>query len=210
VTDAYPIQAQSPADSPAWWTTAVGYQVYLRSFADSNGDGNGDLPGITEHLGYLELLGIDVVWINPFYPSPMADAGYDVADPRGVDPLFGTLDDADALIADAHHRGMKVVVDLVPNHTSDQRDWFVAALAAGPGSVERARYHFRDGSGDGGSRPPNNWASVFGGPAWTRVADGQWYLHLFAPEQPDLNWDNSDVLADLERTLRFGLDRGVA
>jgi alpha-glucosidase len=198
---------QAPVTAP-WWTTAVGYQVYIRSFADSDGNGIGDLPGINGHLGYLELLGVQAVWITPFYPSPMADAGYDVADPRGVDPSFGTLSDLDALVASAHTRGLKVVIDVVPNHTSDQRDWFVAALAAGRGSPERDRYLFRDGKGSDGSRPPNNWTSVFGGPAWSRVDDGQWYLHLFAPEQPDLNWDNADVWADLERTLRFWLDRG--
>ncbi len=197
-----------PASAP-WWTTAVGYQVYIRSFADSDGNGIGDLPGITDHLGYLELLGVQVVWITPFYPSPMADAGYDVADPRGVDPSFGDLADFDALVAAAHGRDLKVVIDLVPNHTSDQRDWFVEALTAGQGSPARDRYLFRDGSGPDGSRPPNNWTSVFGGPAWTRVHDGQWHLHLFAPEQPDLNWENAEVRADLQQTLRFWLDRGI-
>lgn len=192
-----------------WWTETVGYQIYIRSFADSNGDGVGDLAGITDHLGYLELLGVQTVWITPFYPSPMADAGYDVSDPRGVDPSFGTLDDFDALVQAAHDHRLKVVIDLVPNHTSSAHPWFGQALAAKPGSVERDRYLFRDGRGPGGSEPPNNWASIFGGPAWTRAPDGQWYLHLFAPEQPDLNWRNADVHADLERTLRFWLDRGV-
>ena len=193
----------------AWWIDTVGYQIYIRSFADSNGDGIGDLAGITEHLGYLELLGVETIWITPFYPSPMADAGYDVSDPRDVDPSFGTLDDFDVLVRRAHEHRLKVVIDLVPNHTSSEHPWFQAALAAAPGSPERERYHFRDGTGADGSAPPNNWGSIFGGPAWTRTADGQWYLHLFAPEQPDLNWRNPDVHRDLEQTLKFWLDRGV-
>lgn len=192
-----------------WATTAIGYQVYVRSFADSNGDGMGDLRGVTEHLGYLELLGIDVIWLNPFYVSPMADAGYDVADPRDVDPMFGTLAEFDELVTAAHRAGIRIVIDLVPNHSSDQHVWFQQGLDAGPGSPERERYIFRDGRGDDGDQPPNNWNSIFGGPAWTRVADGQWYLHIFAPEQPDLNWDNPEVQADLAETLRFWIDRGV-
>ena len=196
---------------PTWWRNAVVYQVYLRSFADSDGDGIGDLEGVRQRLGYLELLGVDALWLTPFYPSPMADHGYDVADPRDVDPLFGDLGAFDRLAADAHERGLRVIVDIVPNHTSDTHRWFTAALHAPPGSPERERYVFRDGTGDG---PPNNWTSIFGGPAWARVPGtgddaGQWYLHLFAPQQPDLNWDNADVRADLERTLRFWLDRGV-
>jgi len=189
-----------------WWRDAVVYQVYVRSFADSDGDGVGDLDGICQRLGYLELLGVDALWLTPFYRSPMADHGYDVADPRDVDPLFGDLAAFDRLVADAHARELRVIVDLVPNHTSDAHEWFAAALRARPGSPERDRYVFRDGSGE---LPPNNWTSIFGGPAWTRVRDGQWYLHLFAAEQPDLNWDNGEVRADLERTLRFWLDRGV-
>ncbi|MGV9301166.1 glycoside hydrolase family 13 protein [Amycolatopsis sp. NPDC003676] len=194
---------------PSWWSDAVFYEIYVRSFADSGEDGIGDLEGIRSKLGYLELLGVDALWLTPFYPSPMADHGYDVADPRGVDPMFGTLGDFDVLLTEAHRRGIRVTVDVVPNHTSNQHAWFKSALAAGPGSPERERYHFRDGRGPGGAEPPNNWVSVFGGPAWTRVPDGQWYLHLFAPQQPDLNWANPDVRADLERTLRFWLDRGV-
>ncbi|QNK80494.1 glycoside hydrolase family 13 protein [Nakamurella sp. PAMC28650] len=192
-----------------WWIDTVGYQIYIRSFADSNGDGVGDLAGITDHLGYLELLGIRTIWITPFYPSPMADAGYDVSDPRDVDPAFGTLADFDVLVDKAHLRGLKVVIDLVPNHTSSAHPWFQAALTAGPGSAQRDRYLFRDGSGPAGERPPNNWASIFGGPSWTRVADGQWYLHLFDAAQPDLNWRNVDVREDLRVTLKFWLDRGV-
>ncbi len=192
-----------------WWSHTVGYQIYVRSFADANGDGVGDLAGITAHLGYLELLGIQTVWITPFYPSPMADAGYDVSNPRDVDPAFGTLDDFDALIRRAHQHGLKVLIDLVPNHTSSAHPWFQAALAAGPGSRERDRYLFRDGRGPAGADPPNNWASIFGGPAWTRVVDGQWYLHLFDSAQPDLNWRHPDVHEDLRETLEFWLARGV-
>ena len=192
-----------------WWSEAVVYQVYVRSFADSDGDGVGDLDGVRSRLGYLELLGVDALWLTPFYTSPMADHGYDVADPRDVDPVFGDLAAFDRLVAAAHEHGLRILVDLVPNHTSDQHEWFRAALDAAPGSPERARYHFRAGRGPNGDEPPNNWSSVFGGPAWTRMSDGEWYLHLFATEQPDLNWTNPEVWADLEKTLRFWLDRGV-
>ena len=197
-----------------WWRSAVLYQVYPRSFADSDGDGIGDLPGITARLPYLRDLGVDGVWVSPFYRSPMADAGYDVADYRTIDPLFGTLADADALVHAAHDLGLKVLIDLVPNHTSDEHEWFVAALAAAPGSPERERYIFRDGLGVDGAEPPNNWRSVFGGIAWTRVlgADGrpgQWYLHIFDTKQPDLNWDNPLVRDEFIDILRFWLDRGV-
>jgi alpha-glucosidase len=192
-----------------WWRDAVFYQIYIRSFADGNGDGVGDLPGIRSRLPYLADLGIDALWITPFYPSPMADHGYDVADPRDVEPVFGNLAEFDALLAEAHDLGIRVTVDLVPNHSSHDHEWFQAALDSPPGSPERARYLFRDGRGEDGSEPPNNWPSVFGGPAWTRVPDGQWYLHIFAPEQPDLNFANPEVVADLEETMRFWLDRGV-
>ncbi|MCZ7418738.1 glycoside hydrolase family 13 protein [Verrucosispora sp. WMMA2121] len=192
-----------------WWTEAVIYQIYPRSFADSGGDGIGDLPGITARLDHLAELGVDAVWLSPFYPSPQADAGYDVADYRDVEPLFGTLADADDLIAKAHANGLRVIVDLVPNHTSSAHAWFQAALAAGPGSAERGRYVFREGRGPGGAEPPNDWQSVFGGPAWTRLPDGQWYLHLFDTAQPDLNWDNPDVRTEFLDVLRFWLDRGV-
>ena len=189
------------------------YQVYPRSFKDSDGDGVGDLDGVTSELDYLSALGVDAIWLNPVMVSPMVDHGYDVADPRDVDPLFGGLAALDRLLEAAHARSIKVTMDLVPNHTSSQHPWFQAALAAGPGTTQRERYIFRDGRGPGGLHPPNNWISVFGGPAWTRVVEpdghpGQWYLHLFDPEQPDLNWDNPEVFDDLEQTLRFWLDRG--
>ena len=197
-----------------WWREAVTYQIYPRSFADSDGDGMGDLPGVTAHLPYLRDLGVDAIWMSPFYRSPMADAGYDVADYRDIDPLFGRIADADALVAAATDLGIKVLLDLVPNHSSDEHVWFRAALAAAPGSPERARYHFRDGRGEHGELPPNNWKSVFGGVAWTRVTEadgqpGQWYLHLFDAKQPDFDWDNPEVRADFVRTIRFWVDRGV-
>jgi alpha-glucosidase len=197
-----------------WWRTAVIYQIYPRSFADGDGDGMGDLTGITARLPYLAGLGVDAVWLSPFYVSPMADAGYDVADYRDVDPRFGTLADADDLLAEARRLGLRVIVDLVPNHTSDEHTWFQQALAAGPGTPERARYLFRDGRGEHGELPPNSWRSVFGGPAWTRVTEpdgtpGQWYLHLFDAKQPDLDWDNPQVREEFHDILRFWLDRGV-
>ncbi len=197
-----------------WWRDAVVYQVYPRSFADSDGDGVGDIPGIRSHLDHLVELGVDAVWINPWYPSPMKDAGYDVSDFRDVEGVFGTLADADALVADAHRLGLRVLLDIVPNHTSDQHPWFRAALASAPGSAERARYLFREGRGQDGEEPPNDWVSQFGGTAWTRVVEadgrpGQWYLHLFAPEQPDLDWENPEVRAEMESVLRFWFDRGV-
>lgn len=211
-TDALPttalVHAPGTPDA-AWWRDAVIYQVYPRSFADASGDGIGDLPGITARLDHLADLGVDAVWLSPFYRSPQADAGYDVADYRDVDPLFGTLADFDALLARAHALGLRVMVDLVPNHTSDEHVWFQAALAAAPGSPERARYHFRTGRGVDGAEPPNNWQSIFGGPAWTRLPDGEWYLHLFDARQPDLDWDHPEVRAEFEDVLRFWLDRGV-
>ena len=196
-------------DQSQWWRNAVTYQVYVRSFADGDGDGVGDLPGITTRLPYLRDLGVDALWITPFYTSPQHDHGYDVADYCDVDPLFGQLSDADVLIARAHELGLRVIVDLVPNHTSSEHAWFQAALAAGPGSPERARYLFREGRGVDGSEPPNNWPSVFGGPAWTRVEDGSWYLHLFDTTQPDLDWRNPEVGDMFADVLTFWLDRGV-
>ncbi|MEU0332443.1 glycoside hydrolase family 13 protein [Streptomyces sp. NPDC006193] len=195
--------------NPDWWRQAVIYQVYPRSFADADGDGLGDLRGITQRLNHLATLGVDALWLSPFYPSELADGGYDVADHRDVDPRLGTLDDFDALVAEAHRLGLKVVVDVVPNHTSHLHPWFQEALRAAPGSAARDRYVFRPGRGAHGELPPTDWQSVFGGSAWRRVADGEWYLHLFAPEQPDLNWDNEEVRADFRTTLRFWCDRGV-
>ena len=187
-----------------WWQSAVVYQVYPRSFADSNGDGIGDLAGLRSRLPYLAWLGVDALWINPHYPSGGADGGYDVVDYRAVDPDYGDVADLEALVADARRLGLRVVLDVVPNHTSDRHRWFQAALAD-PDCPEAARYHFAPPSAE----PPNNWQSLFGGPAWSRTPDGRWYLHLFAPEQPDLNWRDPAVAADFERTLRFWLDRGV-
>ncbi|MGO1316091.1 MAG: glycoside hydrolase family 13 protein [Cellulomonadaceae bacterium] len=195
--------------APPWWRQAAVYQVYPRSFADSDGDGLGDIRGVTSRADYLHTLGVDAVWLSPFYPSELADGGYDVADYRNVDPRLGTLDDFDEMVAALHARGIKVVVDIVPNHTSDQHVWFQEALAAGPGSPERERYIFREGTGPDGSEPPTDWIAAFGGAAWERVPDGQWYFHNFAVQQPDLNWDNPEVRADFVKTLRFWSDRGV-
>ena len=201
--------SQSEFAGTDWWRQAVVYQVYPRSFADSDADGLGDIPGVTSRADYLQSLGVDAVWLSPFYPSELADGGYDVADYRDVDPRLGTLADFDDMVAALHTRGIRVVVDIVPNHTSDQHAWFQEALAAGRGSAARERYVFREGTGENGELPPADWRSVFGGSAWERVADGQWYFHNFAVEQPDLNWDHPDVRADFLTTLRFWSDRGV-
>lgn len=202
------------APGSEWWRTAVIYQIYPRSFADASGDGLGDLPGVTAHLDDLKDLGVDAIWLSPFQRSPQKDAGYDVADYRDVDPIFGTLADFDAMLAGAHDRGIRVIVDLVPNHSSDQHVWFQEALKAAPGSPERARYIFRDGTGENGELPPNNWESVFGGGMWKRVSEadgtpGQWYLHIFDETQPDFDWTNEEVRAEFRDILRFWLDRGV-
>jgi alpha-glucosidase len=198
----------TPSD---WWRSSVTYQIYIRSFADSNGDGIGDVNGIRSRLSYIADLGVDALWINPWYPSPQADAGYDVADYRNIDPLFGSLDDGRALIAEAHELGLRVLLDIVPNHVSDEHPWFQAALAAGPGSDERARFHFAPGQGANGDQPPNDWKSDFGGTAWTRVdtPDREWYLHLFDVKQPDLNWDNDEIRAELLNVLKFWFDAGA-
>jgi len=212
---ALPESAPLPASTGSeWWRTAVIYQVYPRSFADSDGDGIGDLKGIESRLPALAELGIDAIWLSPFFRSPQKDAGYDVSDYCDVDPLFGTLDDFDRMLATAHSLGLKVIADMVPNHTSDQHAWFQEALAAPEGSPERDRYMFRDGKGATGDIPPNNWESVFGGPMWERVTrpdgtPGQWYLHIFDTSQPDLNWENPWVREQFEDILRFWLDRGV-
>lgn len=200
--------------STGWWRNAVIYQVYPRSFADGNGDGIGDLPGITSRLTHIADLGVDAVWLSPFYVSPQHDAGYDVADFRDVDPVFGTLADADALITRAHELGLKIIVDMVPNHTSFEHAWFKEAALAPIDSPARHRYIYRDGRGEHGEQPPNNWTSVFGGPAWTRETrpdgtPGQWYLHLFDSTQPDLNWSHPDVQNEFDDILRFWLERGV-
>jgi alpha-glucosidase len=198
-----------------WWRSAVIYQIYPRSFADGNGDGIGDLPGITGRLDSLAGLGIDAVWFSPFFRSPQKDAGYDVSDYKDIDPLFGSLDDFDVMLAKATSLGIKVIVDLVPNHSSDQHALFQAALKAEPNSAEREMYMFREGKGANGELAPNNWESVFGGPAWTRITEpdgkfGQWYLHIFDSSQPDFNWENENVRLEFDSVLRFWLDRGVA
>jgi alpha-glucosidase len=192
-----------------WWKSGVIYQIYPRSFADANNDGMGDLPGITQRLPKLKELDVDAVWLSPFYTSPQKDAGYDVADYRDVDPLFGTLEDFDQMVDRAHELGLRVMIDLVPNHSSDQHVWFQNALNSEKGSKERSYYHFKDGKGENGELPPNNWQSMFGGPAWTRSEDGQWYCHLFDSSQPDLNWENQIVRDEFEDILKFWLDRGV-
>ncbi len=211
-TRAHAREASTPGSE--WWRSAVIYQIYPRSFADASGDGIGDLAGVTERLPSLAALGVDAVWLSPFFRSPQKDAGYDVADYCDVDPIFGTLADFDALRDRAHELGLRVIVDLVPNHSSSEHPWFQEALAAGPGSPERDRYMFRDGKGEHGELPPNNWPSVFGGAAWTRVTEangepGQWYLHIFDSSQPDFNWKNPVVWEEFRRILRFWLDRGV-
>ncbi|OFI37408.1 alpha-amylase [Arthrobacter sp. SW1] len=199
---------------PNWWRQAAVYQIYPRSFADSNGDGIGNLKGITAKVPYLKSLGVDAVWLSPFYPSALADGGYDVDDYRDVDPKIGTLEDFDEMAAALHEAGMKVIVDIVPNHSSDRHEWFKEALASPKGSPARDRYIFRDGLGENGELPPSDWESVFGGPTWERITEpdgtpGQWYFHIFAKEQPDFNWDNPEVREDFLKTLRFWSDRGV-
>ena len=204
----------SKSQESAWWRDAVTYQIYIRSFADANGDGKGDVEGIRSKLPYLKKLGVDAIWITPWYPSPQNDHGYDVADYMNIEPDYGTLEQAEQLIREAHDLGIRFIVDIVPNHSSDQHRWFQDALNSVPGSHERNRYIFREGKGEHGELPPNNWQAVFGGPAWHRITEangeaGQWYLHLFAVEQPDFNWENPEVRAHFEEVLKFWLDRGV-
>ena len=203
------------APDDLWWRSAVIYQVYVRSFSDANGDGTGDLAGVRSRLGYLKDLGVDALWFNPWYPSPLADGGYDVSDYRDIHPSFGTLTEAEELIQDALSLGIRTIIDVVPNHVSDQHPWFQAALRAEPGSPERARFWFRPGRGVDGNEPPTRWPSNFAGDTWTRTVNpdgspGEWYLHLFTPEQPDLNWTHPDVHREHEEILRFWFDRGVA
>ena len=205
---------RTAAPGDEWWRSAVIYQIYPRSFADASGDGIGDLAGITKRLPALSDLGVDAVWLSPFFRSPQRDAGYDVSDYCDVDPIFGTLADADALRDRAHDLGLRVIIDLVPNHCSSDHPWFQDALAAGPGSPERERFMFREGRGANGELPPNNWQSIFGGNAWTRIIEadgtaGPWYLHIFDTSQPDLNWKNPWVWEQFRQILRFWLDRGV-
>ena len=204
----------TPRDQRVWWRDAVTYQIYIRSFADGNGDGIGDIEGIRSKLPYLKSLGVDAIWITPWYPSPQNDHGYDVANYMDIEPMYGTLEDAERLIDETHQHGMKLILDIVPNHSSDQHLWFQEALRSPIGSKARDRYIFRDGKGENGELPPNNWQSVFGGPAWHRLVDAdgnpeQWYLHLFAVEQPDFNWEHPEVRAHFEEILKFWLDRGV-
>ena len=204
----------TPRAERPWWRDAVTYQIYIRSYADSNGDGKGDVEGIRSRLPYLKALGINAIWITPWYPSPQKDHGYDVADYMDIEPDYGTLEHAQELINEAHGLGIKFIVDIVPNHSSDQHVWFQEALRSAPGSAARGRYMFRDGKGENGELPPNDWEAVFGGPAWQRIVEadgqlGQWYLHLFAESQPDFNWENKEVRQHFEDILRFWLDRGV-
>ncbi|WP_349428907.1 glycoside hydrolase family 13 protein [Microbacterium sp. LWS13-1.2] len=208
-------RAVPASDNPLWWRSAVIYQVYVRSFADGNGDGTGDLAGVRARLGYLKDLGVDALWFNPWYPSPLADGGYDVQDYRDIDPRFGTLEEAELLIQEALALGIRTIIDVVPNHLSDQHPWFQAALVAGPGSPERERFWFHPGGGHDGDEMPTDWVSSFQGETWTRTTNsdgtpGEWYLHLFTPEQPDLNWNHPDVRREHEDILRFWFDRGVA
>lgn len=196
-----------------WWRDAVIYQLYIQSFADGNADGIGDIAGLRSRIGYLSSLGIDAIWITPWFRSPLRDAGYDVSDYRAIHPRYGSVGEARELLEECHAAGIRVILDIVPNHTSSDHPWFVEALRSAPGSPERARYHFRAGR-EGGRRPPNDWLSVFGGPAWTQVVDGdgrpgEWYLHLFDSSQPDLNWDSENVRSEFEDVLRFWFDLGV-
>ena len=212
-----PMQTTFSESKPGaeWWRSAVIYQIYPRSFADGNGDGIGDIPGIISRLDSLAELGIDAIWCSPLTKSPQKDAGYDVSDYRDIEPLFGTLQDFDDLVEKAGERGIRIIMDLVPNHSSEEHVWFKEALAAQPGSAARNRYMFRDGKGESGELPPNNWESVFGGAAWTRITEadgtlGQWYLHIFDKSQPDFNWENPEVMEEFDSVLRFWLDRGAA
>ncbi|GMA96543.1 hypothetical protein GCM10025881_33670 [Pseudolysinimonas kribbensis] len=208
-----PERVSPPTTDPQWWRSAVIYEIYVRSFADGDGDGTGDLAGVRSRLPYLRDLGVDAIWFTPWYASPLADGGYDVSDYRAIHPDFGDLSEAEALIREALALGIRTIIDVVPNHVSDRHAWFQAALAAGPGSPERERFWFRDGTGPAGDGIPTHWVSPFAGDTWTRTTSpdgtpGQWYLHLFAKEQPDLNWNHPDVRREHEEILRFWFDRG--
>lgn len=209
-----PVRSGGQAETP-WWRSAIVYQVYIRSFADGDGDGVGDLAGLRARLPYLQELGVDAIWFTPWYASPLADGGYDVADYRAIDPELGTLAQAEELIGDAATMGIRVIVDVVPNHVSDRHPWFREALASPPGSPARQRFWFHPGRGDDGQLMPTSWISSFGGPTWTRIEEadgtlGDWYLHLFTAHQPDLNWNHPDVRREHEEVLQFWFDRGVA
>lgn len=198
-----------------WWKNAAIYQIYPRSFADSNGDGTGDLEGVRSRLPYLKSLGIDAIWYTPWYVSPLADGGYDVADYRAIDPMFGDIEAAERLIQEASDLGIRTIIDVVPNHISNEHEWFKAALAAEPGSPERERFWFKPGKGLDGAEKPTDWVSEFRGDPWTRTknsdgTDGEWYLHLFTPEQPDLNWSNPEVIQEHLDVLKFWFDRGAS
>ena len=209
---AHKVLTKSVDISKEWWRTAAIYEIFVRSFADGNGDGIGDIPGIISRLPYIAGLGVDAIWLTPFYPSPQADTGYDVANYCDVEPMYGTLADFDQMVEKAHALGLKVFIDIVPNHTSSQHPWFQAALKAQPGSAERNRYIFRDGKGPNGKYPPNNWESWFAAKAWEKVPganEKQWYLHMFSDQQPDLNWRNQEVRDEFDRILTFWLDRKI-
>ncbi|MEX0846302.1 MAG: glycoside hydrolase family 13 protein [Ilumatobacteraceae bacterium] len=206
--------AATTSGTHPWWRDAVVYQIYVRSFSDANGDGRGDLAGVIERLDYLAELAIDAIWLTPCYPSPQLDHGYDVSDYFDIEPMYGDLSTFDHLVAAARQRGIRVLMDVVPNHCSDRHGWFQAALGSPRGSRERERFWFRDGTGEHGELPPNNWKAVFGGPAWSRITEpdgaaGQWYLHTFTPWQPDFDWHHPDVVELFDAMLRFWFDRGV-
>lgn len=205
----------SDLTDPSWWRSAVIYQIYPKSWVDSDGDGFGDLTGISSKLDYLADLGVDALWISPFYRSPQRDGGYDVSDYRAIDPIFGTMEDAHYLVARAHSRGLRVIIDIVPNHSSDEHRFYVEAKKAEPGSPAWDRYHCVRGTGASGDQPPNDWLSIFGGSAWDPILDarghptGWWYLHLFDSSQPDLNWTSPEVNAEFADTLRYWFDAGI-
>ena len=196
------------------WDSAVVYQIYWRSFMDANQDGIGDIAGLRSRIDHIHQLGVDAIWLNPTYPSPQGDHGYDVSDYFDVEPMFGSLEEFDRMIDDFHQRGIMVLMDIVPNHVSSQHEWFQSALTEGAGNPCEERFIIREGTGLGGVNPPNDWVSIFGGPSWSPFPSSRrhlqrWYLHMFDPCQPDLNWHHADVHERFENILRFWLDRGV-